>query len=116
MSEALSQIDRIHLNKEIPVKEQSKAKQSKGAMFDLKVFFSKNFFEGIFVLIQASLILAVFIGSLAYILLILRDTYHSTGSWIYQSEKTKQFGRKVFYVVIFVAVIDFMISFFRIRP
>jgi hypothetical protein len=85
-------------------------------MFDLKFLFSKNFFGGIFVLIQASLILAVFIGSLAYILLILRDTYHSTGGWIYQSAKTKRFGRKVFYVVIFVAVIDFMISFLGIKP
>jgi hypothetical protein len=60
--------------------------------------------------------LAIFIGSLAYILLILRDTYHSTGGWIYQSAKTKRFGRKVFYVVIFVAVIDFMISFLGIKP
>jgi len=85
-------------------------------MFDLKFLFSKNFFGGIFVLIQASLILAVFIGSLAYILLILRDTYHSTGGCIYQSAKTKRFGRKVFYVVIFVAVIDFMISFLGIKP
>ena len=85
-------------------------------MFDLKLLFSKNFFGGIFVLIQASLILAVFIGSLAYILFILRDTYHSTGGWIYQSAKTKRFGRKVFYVVIFVAVIDFMISFLGIKP
>jgi hypothetical protein len=85
-------------------------------MFDLKFLFSKNFFGGIFALIQASLILAVFIGSLAYILLILRDTYHSTGGWIYQSAKTKRFGRKVFYVVIFVAVIDFMISFLGIKP
>jgi hypothetical protein len=84
-------------------------------MFDLKFLFSKNFFGGIFVLIQASLILAVFIGSLAYILLILRDTYHSTGGWIYQSAKTKRFGRKVFYVVIFVAVIDFMMSFLGIK-
>ena len=85
-------------------------------MFDLKFLFSKNFFGGIFVLIQASLILAVFIGSLAYIFLILRDTYHSTGGWIYQSAKTKQFGRKVFYVLIFVVAIDFLISFLGIKP
>jgi hypothetical protein len=49
--------------------------------------------------------LAVFIGSLAYILLILRDTYHSTGGWIYQSAKTKRFGRKVFYVVILLLLL-----------
>lgn len=85
-------------------------------MFDLKFLFSKNFFGSIFVLIQASLILAVFIGSLAYILLILRDIYHSTGGWIYQSAKTKRFGRKVFYVVIFVVAIDFLISFLGIKP
>jgi len=85
-------------------------------MFDLKLLFSKNFFGGIFVLIQASLFLAVFIGSLAYTLLILRDTYHSTGSWFHQSAKTKAFGRKVLYVVIFVAVIDFLLSFLGIRP
>jgi hypothetical protein len=82
-------------------------------MPEQKIFLFQKFFGGFIVLLQAALFVAVFVGSLAYVLMVLRDTYKSTGGWIYQTPKTKSFGKSVFILVILVYIFDLIISVVR---
>jgi hypothetical protein len=82
-------------------------------MPEQKIFLFEGFFGGFIVLLQAALIVAVFVGSLAYVLMVLRDTYKSTGGWIYQAPRTKSFGKNVLILVLFVYLLDLIISVVR---
>lgn len=82
-------------------------------MFDQKIHLFERFFGGFIVLLQAALIVAVFLGSLTYILMMMRDTYKSTGGWFYQTPKTKSFGKRVLILVFLVYLFDLIISVVR---
>jgi hypothetical protein len=82
-------------------------------MSEQKILLFERFFGGFIFLLQAAFIVAVFIGSLTYILLMMRDTYKSTGGWFYQTPRTKSFGKKVLILVLLVYLFDLIISVVR---